>query len=722
MSDGYYRFLESKRVVVPSAGVAVDDPHAALFPFQRALVRWALAKGRAAIFADTGLGKTLMQLAWASNAGRRPLIVAPLGVVEQTVAEGQRWGIPARYCRDQSQKTDSVITVTNYEMLAHFDPDQFDAVVLDESSILKDFEGKMRTSLIRIFRNVPMRLCCTATPAPNDISEIANHAEFLGIMSRTEMLASFFVHDDEGWRLKGHARRAFYRWMASWAMSLKRPSDLRYSDEGYDLPELDIRAEIVQTEVELPSLSGIAGRSAVRKATLAERVERTVAIIAREPAEQWVVWCGLNAEQQAITAALGAQCLSIYGQDSPAEKVSREARWRRGEVPVLVSKPSIFGHGMNWQHCARMIFLGIGDSYESYYQAIRRCYRFGQQRSVRAYIVLSEPEQAIYDNVLRKEHEAETTHAQMIGFLRSFERKELSRVQPTFSYETDRATGNGWGMLLGDSAEWLCKFPPRSVDLSLFSPPFGSLYTYSSTERDLGNSRSDEQFWQHFGFIIRDLLRVTRPGRLALVHCAQIPLQKVRDGVIGLKDFRGALITNFEQAGWIYHGEVCIDKNPQAQAIRTKSKGLLFKQMHADSSWSRPALADYIVIFRAPGDNKVPISPDLTNDEWIEYAHPVWYGIKETKTLNYREARTANDERHICPLQLETIERCIRLWSNPGEVVLSPFAGIGSEGYQAILLGRRFVGVELKREYWQVAVKNLQDAERRAALATDAAA
>lgn len=275
----------------------------------------------------------------------------------------------------------------------------------------------------------------------------------------------------------------------------------------------------------------------------------------------------------------------------------------------------------------------------------------------------------------------------------------------------DQAHGDGWSLFNGDSAEVLPGLPDKSIDLAVFSPPFSLLYTYSATDRDLGNSATDGQFWRHFGFISAELRRVMRPGRNVCVHVAQIPSQKAKDGVIGLKDFRGDTIRHFQQAGFIYHGEVCIDKDPQAQAIRTKSKGLLFTQMHKDSVWSRPALADYILIFRAPGENAVPVKPDITNNEWIEWARPIWYGIRETDTLNVAEGREADDERHICPLQLGTIERCVRLWSNPGETVLSPFAGIGSEGFVSVKRGRRFVGVELKPSYYRAGVRNLRRAE-----------
>lgn len=267
-----------------------------------------------------------------------------------------------------------------------------------------------------------------------------------------------------------------------------------------------------------------------------------------------------------------------------------------------------------------------------------------------------------------------------------------------------------YAIYCGDSADVLRGLPNHSIDLSVFSPPFQSLYTYSPSERDLGNSSSPDQFWQHFGFISDQLIRVIKPGRNVAVHVAQVPKIKAVHGVIGLFDFRGDTIRHFEQAGFTYYGEVCIDKDPQAQAIRTHSKALLFTQFHKDSTWSRPALADYILLFKAPGDNAVPVEPDITNNEWIEWARPIWYGIRETDTLNVIEARSNDDERHIAPLQLGTIERCIRLWSNPGETILSPFGGIGSEPYQAIKLNRKAIAIELKPEYFAVMVKNMERA------------
>lgn len=289
--------------------------------------------------------------------------------------------------------------------------------------------------------------------------------------------------------------------------------------------------------------------------------------------------------------------------------------------------------------------------------------------------------------------------------------KEPSAAAVPAPAVVDQAQGDGWALFNGDACEVLAGLPDASIDFSVFSPPFSSLYTYSPSDRDLGNCRDDEEFFRHFSFITGHLRRLIKPGRLAAVHVQQLPTTKMTHGVIGLRDFRGDVIRHFVSQGFIYHGEVCIDKDPQAQAIRTKSKSLLFVQLERDSSWSRPAMADYILIFRAPGDNAVPIDPELTREEWIEWARPIWYGIQESDTLNVAEARESDDERHICPLQLGTIERCIRLWSNRGETVLSPFAGIGSEGYVSILHGRRFIGCELKPTYFKVACRNLRHAE-----------
>lgn len=714
MSD-YDTFLETKKLVVRAEGPRVEpgDIHSTLFGFQRDLVRWSVRKGRAAIFADTGLGKTFMQVEWARLIGGNSLIVAPLSVARQTVKEAAKINVTVHYTRDGNDLIDG-INITNYEMLAHFDPSVFRSVVLDESSILKALDGKTRQRLTEMFSVTPYRLCCTATPAPNDIAEIANHAEFLGIMTRTEMLASFFVHDDEGWRLKRHAEEPFYRWLASWGMSIRKPSDLGYPDDGYDLPPLSIKPVFVDTEfvptdsLFFTGLKGIQDRSRVRKGTMEERIAAASEMVNADD-EQWIVWCGLNDESSALARAI-PDAVEVTGAMDPDDKVRAIEEFQDGRIRVLVTKARIAGFGLNLQNARRQAYVGLSDSWEAYYQCVRRSWRFGQTRPVEAYIILSEPERAIYENVMRKEEEAKRMADNLIQHVAAFEKEEIGEGGPTFDYHTDTARGLDYTAMLGDSVERLAEVEDNSVGLSVFSPPFMSLYTYSPTERDLGNCNGPEEFTKHFGYIVDEIYRTTQPGRNCCVHVAQVTATLNTDGYIGLKDLRGLTIQLFQSRGWVYHGEVCIDKDPQAQAIRTHSKGLLFVQLRKDSTWSRPALADYILIFKKPGKNARPVHPDITNDEWIEWARPIWYGIKETDTLNTAVAKESDDERHICPLQLGTIERCVKLWSNEGDLVCSPFMGIGSEGWVALRNGRRFVGCELKPSYYETAVRNLNEA------------
>lgn len=722
MKTDYCQFLASKgpRSLSDGIDIAPGMISRRLFPFQGDITRWALRKGRAAIFADCGLGKTLMQLEWAAHIPGKVLILAPLSVAQQTLGEAKRFGYSGdvAYCRSQSE-VHSKTTIANYEMVDHFNANEFAGVVLDESSILKSIDGKTRTKLIHDFAETPYRLCCTATPAPNDISEYANHAEFLGICSRAEMLAQYFVHDDEGWRIKGHAREPFFKWMSSFAMSLSKPSDIGYEDEGYALPPLRIEPRIVHTDyvpdgqLFATDLKGVGHRASVRRGTIDARVRAVADLIAAAPPdEQWIVWCGLNSESAAIATALGEEAVQVEGAQSPDEKVSRIMAFTRGQKRILVTKPKVAGFGMNFQNASHMAFLGLSDSYESYYQCIRRAWRFGQTKPVTAHVVLSDMEEPIYANVLRKEHEANASHEALVRNVAEYEREELGMgMKEPSEYHENTIEGDGYTLMMGDCVDRLRDVADDSVDFSVFSPPFASLYTYSASDRDMGNSRDFEEFFAHYSYLIPELIRVTKPGRNIAVHCQQLTSTLSTHGVIGMRDFRGELIRAHVDAGLVYHGEVCIDKDPQAQAIRTHSKSLLFVQLRKDASWMRPALADYILIFRKPGENAVPVHPDISNDDWIEWARPIWYGIRESDTLNVQPARSDKDERHICPLQLGTIERCVRLWSNPGDTVLSPFMGIGSEGVMSIRHGRRFVGIELKPEYFQVAARNI-DAER----------
>lgn len=437
MSD-YAEFLTRKQRMfageaVPVGGGAIPD---VLHGWQRRMVQWALRKGRAALFADTGLGKTFMQLAWANAQPGRTLMLAPLCVADQTVAEGKRIGVDVHYAQAGSDARLHRIVITNYERLDRFDATEFDAVVLDESSILKAFDGKTRTALIQTFANTPYRLCCTATPSPNDITELANHAEFLGLMTRPEFLATWFVRTGadrgavNGWRMKRHAVAPFYRWLASWALAVRHPRDLGEETPGYDLPPLRIHDVVIDAQagdgVLFPELSiyGIQGRLSARRGALVDRVAAVSALVASRPGP-WLLWCGLNEEADAIAAAL-PDAVNVQGADAYAEKVGAVRGFQEGRIRVIVSKPKIMGFGMNFQHCAQMVFVGLGDSYETYYQAIRRCYRYGQTKPVDVFVVVSEAETVIVRNVREKERRAADLSAQLMAHLGDECRKELA--------------------------------------------------------------------------------------------------------------------------------------------------------------------------------------------------------------------------------------------------------------------------------------------------------
>lgn len=413
MTD-YAEFLSRKhaRAEKPGRIIASSDVHPMLHPWQADLVAWAVEASRAAIWADTGLGKTVMQLEWARLSGDRPLVIAPLAVCQQTVREAAKLGIPAYYAAhgDDVDHRHGDIAVTNYERLQSFTPGQFDAVVLDESSILKQSDGKTRTMLIEWAREVPHRLACSATPAPNDPEELTNQAEWLGRMSRTHMLAAYFIHDTDGWRLKGHARRPMMQWMAQWAVALTKPSDVGGDDTGYILPGLNVIPEIVHAEIEVEGqlfatdIGGVTGRAELRRKTIAARVERAAKLVANDPGP-WIMWCALNSEADALTAAIPG-AVNVHGSMDPDEKARLLLGFADGEFDVLVTKPSIASQGLNYQHCSRMAFVGLGDSYEQYYQAIRRCYRYGQTEVVRAHVIVSDLESQIAANVARKEQQA----------------------------------------------------------------------------------------------------------------------------------------------------------------------------------------------------------------------------------------------------------------------------------------------------------------------------
>jgi DNA modification methylase len=460
------------------------------------------------------------------------------------------------------------------------------------------------------------------------------------------------------------------------------------------------------------SNNGLADRNKAKKETIDSRVKACSDLV-NKTGGTWVVWCHRNEESSKLVEQIDG-AVEIVGGDSVEEKERKLMDFADGKIRVLVTKPKIAGFGLNWQHCNQMAFVGLSDSYEQIYQAIRRCYRFGQQRPVKVFMIAHPKEGPVLENIKRKEKQAEDMATELIGFMKTFQSDNVRKMERQHAkYEENKASGDGFDLFLGDCVEVIKKIPDQSVDYSVFSPPFASLYTYSNSARDMGNSKNRDEFYFHFKFMVKDLFRILRDGRNVSVHCMNLPTSKVRDGYIGISDFRGDLIRLFQDCGFIYHSEVVVWKDPVVAMQRTKALGLLWRQIQKDSSMNRQGIPDYVVTFRKPGVNTKPISH--TKEEfpvlkWQHYASPVWFDIKQSNTLNFRHAREDDDERHICPLQLDLIQRCLDLWSAKGDVVFSPFAGVGSEGFVSIQMGRKFVGIELKKSYYQSAIKNLKAA------------
>ena len=434
MSD-YLKFLSRKAQIDPDTGLADIPPlNPMLYPYEADMVRWALRRGRAGIYADCGLGKGPIQMEWATRQPYECLIAAPLAVAHQFVREAAKFGIDLAYAKDQSEVTKR-ITVTNYERLENFRVEQFGAVALDEASILKNSSGAYCTWMIEAFKNTPFRLCSSATPAPNDVMELGTQAEFLGIMTRGEMLAMYFTHDGgdtSKWRVKGHAQAAFWTWMASWAVMIRKPSDLGYSDEGFILPPLHMHEHCIKVDapstgflfaVEAQSLQE---RQQARRDSIGGRV-KACADIVNASKEPFLVWCNLNAESEALAEAI-PDAVEVSGSDTDAHKEESIAGFIDGRIRVLVSKPRIFGLGLNLQHCANMAYVGLSDSYEQLYQSTRRCWRFGQKRPVNVHIITAETEGAVVSNIKRKEREANETYDMMIDHMKNLNAAALHGV------------------------------------------------------------------------------------------------------------------------------------------------------------------------------------------------------------------------------------------------------------------------------------------------------
>lgn len=721
--EDYLDFLETKKKSRIESGfdVNVEDMNPALFDFQRYCVNRALKVGRFALFEDCGLGKTLQQLEWAKHVSdhtNKPvLILAPLGVVSQTIQEGIKFGYNVVEISINVFNLDLPIGIyiTNYENLENIDTELFGGVVLDESSILKNFDGKTKQKIIDAFKDTPYKLACTATPSPNDTMELCNHAEFLNVMNRNEMLAMYFVHDGgstASWRLKGHATQAFWDFVSTWAVMLCSPSDIGFDGSKYILPNLNIIEEYVETEkrdngmlFNDVAVSATTYHKELRN-TVEERLNR-VAEIVNGSDESFIIWIGHDEEGRYLRDLIH-DAVEVKGSDDKKYKKDKLLGFGRGEFRVLITKLKIAQFGLNYQNCHNQIFASLDFSFESTYQGIRRSYRFGQEHDVNIYLVATDTMQNVRKSFDEKQHQFnEMQRAMSEATNRNINKQlKLTKMEVSNEYVSDKCS-----IKLGDSVQLIKEIPDESVGFSIFSPPFAELYTYSDKLEDMGNSKDYKEFFYAFNFLVKDLFRIMWSGRNVAVHCMDLPIQKGKEGYIGLRDFSGMILQAFEEAGFIYHSRVTIWKNPVTEMQRTKALGLLHKQVKKDAAMSRVGIPDYLLVFRKPGEHEHPVKCNISVDTWQQYASPVWMDIDYGNTLNGTKARGENDEKHICPLQLDTIKRAVTLWSNEGDKVFTPFLGIGSEVYQSILLKRFGIGFELKESYFNEAIKNCKIAE-----------
>ena len=739
-------------------------PTRALFDYQAWIVQRAVERERFAIFATTGLGKTLMLLDWTravtNHHKGRTLIVSPLAVIPQTIAEAARFfpRMTVRDCRDRAALErwlvdGAGVAITNYEKLDdRTEPFPIDAIVLDESSVLKASMGKRRTALIAAAKGIRFKLACSATPAPNDRVEYAEHAFFLDVVRSTnEFLSMFFVNRDEGWELKRHGREAFYRHLASWSVFMVDPRAFRFAGHDTDLPPLDVvyphvgttdeqidRARSWETN-EQPSLLGVQVGGVTSRVKMAQIANGFVLVDGKpewfpaikpgyvanlanveHDAEQVIVWVHFDAEGDRLEQLVPGS-VHLSGKTNRDKRDAIIEQFRRGEGPrVLILKPSMFGFGLNLQSCRIQIFSTITDSWERWFQAVRRSWRFGQIQPVKIYIPVTPFDQPIVENVMDKqsvyEDDAAAMEAEFVRALRpadSTERRVFVNIPQS---EINRKESDTWTMIHADCIAHMPTMPDDFADLTIFSPPFAALFTYSPEAGDMGNVKGEEEFRLQWDFFVDELYRVVKPGRHVVVHCTDVMRFAGQDGVRHTYDFPSDLRAGMEAAGFLYRARIAIDKNPQAVATRTKQVNLLFATLKRNALDSHPMTSECLLMFTKPGrPDKSIHALDVTDREWIEWAHHIWYGINETNTLNTTEGKEHEDERHICPLQLELIERCVRLWTERDELVFSPFAGIGSEGWEALTHGRRFYGIELKRSYFDTACRNL--AKREAEIA-----
>jgi DNA modification methylase len=734
MIQTYEEFLDSKIKRIQDSGFEIEDSklNSNLFDFQRFIVKRALKAGRYAIFADCGLGKTLMQLEFAYQVTEftksKVLILAPLAVKAQTIAEANKFGVDL-----------SNIDINNYEQLENIDVSIYSGIVLDESSILKNFTGVYKNLIIDKFKETKYKLACTATPSPNDLNEIGNHSEFLNVLDSQDMRSRWFIRDEgmNNYRLKGHAKKDFFGWVASWSTMICSPSDLGFNGNDYVLPDLNFIEKEVKTKTRDSykmfndvSVNATNFNQELRL-TKIERLTEVVEIV-NNSKENFIIWVKQNEEADYLKNLI-PDAKEVRGNDAPELKEKLLIGFGKNEFRVLITKSKIAQFGLNYQNCHNQIFASLDFSFESLYQSIRRSYRFGQKNQVNIYLITTDTMQNVINTIKQKEAQFLEMQSEMNKNINS-ERYGLLN-----EYEYKEFKNNSVFLMKGDTNIEIKRIPDNSIDLIIFSPPFSSLFTYSNYIHDMGNNESHADFFKQYEFLLKELYRILKPGRIMACHTKDLGVYKNSSGYTGMYDFTGEhneavlnMIPNewsndttranhkaTENAGFKFHSKITIWCDPVLEMQRTKTQRLLYKTVTSDSTKTGIGMAEYVTIFKKwDGSNeenweavKNLNKQNFPLDTWQKWASPVWMDIKRTDVLNGQEGTAMGDEKHIAPLQLEVIHRIINLWSNEGETIFTPFLGIGSEAYVSVKNNRKAIGCELKDSYFDVAVKNCTKAE-----------
>jgi len=763
----YKEILENKflKPIVTGFDIDLSELNKHAFPFQKHVIQKAIKYGRYAIFADCGLGKTLIQLEWAYQISKKEnkpvLILAPLAVSGQTIEQGVKFEIKIVKV-NTDLPNDDLIQITNYEQLHKIDASRYVGVVLDESSILKNYTGKMKKQIIELFKHTKYKLCCTATPSPNDLNEIGNHSEFLNVMDSTDMRMRWFVREEgmSNYRLKGHAKKDFYSWIASWSTFVSNPADLGFDGTNYKLPQLLFHEVLLKTSKQDNGM--LINEESVNATDFHRELKRTqhgrlheAANIVNSSKESFILWIAQN-EEEKVLLKLIPDAVAVNGSEKPDVKEKKLLGFAHGEFRVLITKLKIARFGLNYQNCSNQIFVSLDFSFENLYQGIRRSYRFGQEKDVNCYIITTDT----MTNVIKSIREKEIQFMELQKEVNLVGKEIEYSLKSTYAFR-EHKDDDMW-IMKGDSCIEIEKWEDESVDFLIFSPPFSNLFTYSDYIHDLGNNENHEEFFKQYAYLLKHLYRVLKKGRIMACHTKDIACYKESSGFSGIYNFSGEHHLAVEKAGFKYHSKICIETDPVLERARTNTQRLLYKQVTSSSCDSGVGIPEYVTLFRKWEGNKdewIPVTnlnkKNFPLPTWQKWANPVyrkdlneynksdliktirklevdnyvqkfgcnpdlpqswysdiWSDIDRTDVLNNREGVETGDEKHIAPLQLEVAHRLINMYSNKNEVVGTPFFGIGSEVYEAIKNGRKGWGIELKDSYFDVGVRNCKNAQK----------